>query len=103
MLPKKQRLTTKEFKEVFEKGARYSSPNLLFVYLRNKDRAAISCAISKKNCPNAVDRNKTRRFIYECINSIPAKTHIAILVKKKIDKNTESAISAEIGSFMSTL
>lgn len=103
MLPKKQRLTTKEFKEVFEKGVRYNTPSLLCIYLKNQDRGAISCAVAKKQYPNAVDRNRARRIIYGCINELPSNVHVVLLLKKPIDNNVDNTICAEIGSFLATI
>ena len=68
MLPKKKRLTKKEFSEVFKKGTRKKVGGFLIVSLpcaSGEEKVSVVC--SKKIAPQAVLRNKVRRRIYDCL------------------------------------
>jgi len=102
MLPKRKRLTTEDFEKTFKKGARYNTPSLLCIYAPAKS-AALSVAVTKKQYPLAVDRNKIRRVIYGCIAGLPKNTHIIILVRKKVAKKEENTLCAEVSGFIHSL
>ncbi len=78
MLPKKRRISRKEFPYILSKGKRYNSPHLL-LYVAKIDNSPetkdsrFSFSISKKVHPLAVDRNKSRRRGYSIINKNLAK------------------------------
>jgi ribonuclease P protein component len=63
MLPKKERLTRKEFSTFFPLGKRFHSPLLTVVYAPHTTFHA-SAVVSKKIEKHAVGRNKFRRRIY---------------------------------------
>jgi len=102
MLPKIKRLTTEEFKNVFKSGRRYSTTSLLCVY-QDSQKGAVSTAVTKKNYPRAVDRNRLRRLVYSCVGEIPSDKNIIIIVKKKISPKEENILCAEVSSFMHSL
>ena len=94
MLKKDNRLSKKEFDFTFKKGQKRFSKNFMIIKLENQNSKKISTTISKKKCKLAVERNKTRRIIYnilkENFQKIP-KNFWAILIAVrpilKIDKD----------------
>ncbi len=63
MLPKRQRLSTASFKEVFKVGRRLHTPHFQVVYLKSADFHA-SVVVGKKVAKTAVRRNRLRRQVY---------------------------------------
>ena len=66
MLPKKNRVTTKDFRGVLKAGRVYHSPHF---YLRSipsgtDTQGQFSVVVSKKVAPGAVERNVLRRKLY---------------------------------------
>jgi ribonuclease P protein component len=102
MLPKGKRLTTEEFKETFKVGRRYNTSSLLCVYC-DASKSAISVAVTKKHYPRAVDRNRLRRLVYGCIETLPIQKSIIILLNKKISPKEENILCAEVSSFIHSL
>ena len=88
MLKKENRLTTKEFDEVFKKGQKKFSKNFLFVKKENQDSLKISVSISKKIYKKAVLRNQARRKIYTLIqenfSKIPKNFWATLIITKPI-------------------
>ena len=66
MLPKKERLSRAEFNRFFSLGKRFHSKTFTIVYAPH-DSLHVSVVTSKKVSPNAVDRNKVRRRIYDIV------------------------------------
>jgi|SRR3989344_114624 len=71
MLPKKRRISRKEFPYILKNGKRYNSPSLL-LYVAPADQdgskeSKFSFSVSKKVCPKAVDRNRFRRWGYSIV------------------------------------
>jgi ribonuclease P protein component len=75
MLKKKNRLTRKEFEEVFKKGKKSFSANFLLIVLEKENQKKISVVVSKKVEKGAVKRIKSRRIVYKILqenfNRIP--------------------------------
>lgn len=67
MLKKKNRLTTKEFTEVFTKGENNFSKHFLFIKKTGNNQKKISVAISKKVEKLAINRIKSRRIVYKIL------------------------------------
>ena len=67
MLKKENRLTKKEFDEVFKKGKKKFSKNFIFIKLDDNKKIKISTTISKKIYKTAIQRNKSRRIIYKIL------------------------------------
>lgn len=70
-LPRKQRLSRKEFAAIFKKGRTYQNDFFLIKLFRNESafsRGAVvaPAAVFKK----AVDRSKIKRAIYACLQKI---------------------------------
>ncbi|MFT5280793.1 MAG: ribonuclease P protein component [Flavobacteriaceae bacterium] len=101
MLPKKQRLTTEEFKEVFSTGRKYHTPFFTYIVLKKEDKKT-SVVVSKKNIKTAVGRNKKRRMIYRILQSLqsisPSFWNIMIIKKEALEKDTNE-IQKDIEGF----
>lgn len=126
MLKKRNRLTVKEFSEVFKNGNKKFSKNFLFIYLfkiekkkntkffisknletsflkktyfLNKEKK-ISVAISKKVEKKAVQRIQSRRIIYrilkENFEKIPDNFQGIFLITKPILNLDKKSLSEEI-------
>lgn len=68
MLPKKNRVTTKEVEDIFKRGSFLNSPNLTFKYLRNSTKVVkISFIAPKSVAKLAVKRNLLRRRGYTAL------------------------------------
>lgn len=85
MLPKKNRLTTKEWDVVFKSGRRIKSPSFTFVVLHlpaltvNK----VGVSVSKKVAKTAVARNAIKRWYMGCFDGfgrLPGQTALAVMV-----------------------
>ena len=66
MLPKKERLTKKEFNRFFSMGRRLRTPLFQVVYAPYPT-LHVSVGIPKKIARHAVTRNKIRRRVYEIV------------------------------------
>ncbi|MBN2086725.1 ribonuclease P protein component [Candidatus Peregrinibacteria bacterium] len=71
MLSKKNRISNRQLlKKLFGKGKQYKNNNFIFKFLPSIEPISkFSVVVSKKVAPNAVDRNKLRRQIYDCIRN----------------------------------
>lgn len=88
MLPKKYRLTTKDFDQVFKNHTARHADDLMLLVPSHKDglESKYAVVVSKKTYSRRVDRNKLRRIIYHLIKpclqeNIEIKSGI-IMVKK---------------------
>ncbi len=97
MLKKKNRLTTKEFQEVFEEGKKTHTPIFLFAKLQNKKEIKIGISVPKKIFKKAFKRNETKRIILNIIkeNKILPINNFFVLVLKKPIQNKD-AIKKEL-------
>ncbi len=69
MLPKKNRISKKEFGELLKNSKRYNTDHFLFYLAKNKATyTKFAVSVSKKVCRRAVDRNKIRRRGYSVIS-----------------------------------
>ena len=74
MLPKKRRISRKEFPDIISKGKRYNSAHLLLHVIQLNSNGAnlpskFSFSISKKVSKKAVQRNKNRRRGYSIVGN----------------------------------
>lgn len=84
----KRLLTASDYKKVFLKPNKVSTPELLFLYTENnQQKSKLGLAVAKKQIPLAVDRNRIKRLVRESfrvnsnnLNSI----HVVVMVRKKI-------------------
>ncbi|MEI7709258.1 MAG: ribonuclease P protein component [bacterium] len=68
MLPKKNRVSSKEVEDIFKRGSYLNSPSLTFKYIRNNAKEAkISFIAPKSVAKLAVKRNLLRRRGYDAI------------------------------------
>ena len=79
MLPKAQRITTKEFKglktRLVYRGAFFD----VSIY-PSETITKYACVISKKRIKRAVDRNQVRRKIYTTLKEITTKTPLYVFI-----------------------
>lgn len=70
MLPKGRRIQRLYFKDLLKSNKRFNSTHFLLYVALKKDKgpSLFSFSISKKNCKNAVLRNKYRRRGYSVIS-----------------------------------
>lgn len=58
-----------EFNSVYEKGNKFITKNLIFIYIKNQlGYTRLGVVISKKSCSRAVDRNNIKRINKECFS-----------------------------------
>ena len=84
----KRLLTAYDYKKVFFKPKKVSTPEFLFLYTDNNQRhSKLGLAVAKKQIPLAVDRNRIKRLIresfrikYKDLNSID----VVVMVRKKV-------------------
>ena len=106
MLPKKNRLTTKEFSEVFSDGKTFSSNAFTLRYTKKKNIKNTKCSfvVSKKIAKKAVERNKLRRAGYFILSEIKDSVSLGsscIFFLKKEGKNlSPSEIKIEIKNLL---
>ena len=85
MLPKKQRLTQREFKQVFERGRRFSSSHFrLVVDKEQAQEPKFAVATPKKVARGAIARNRLRRRGYAILEKtlVPkAQAHMILFVR----------------------
>jgi len=85
MLPRKNRLNKNRVEHILKKGVKKSSKSFLYKYLPARDNNHYAVIISKKILPQATERNKLRRQIYEIIGKMQietrAKFDILVIVK----------------------
>ncbi len=75
MLPKKERLSRKEFNRFFSIGKRIHSPSFQVVFVPYATLHA-SVVVSKKVAKSAVRRNKIRRQIYDIVRNYRSERQI---------------------------
>lgn len=97
MIKKTKRLTTKEFQKVFQEGKRVSS-TLFLIYYTKGEKIKIAVSVPKKIYKNAVDRNYTKRLIFNCLvstNTLPS-LNMVIVLRKKIENITHKEVCDEL-------
>lgn len=104
MLPKKNRISRKEFPTPKERGNRVFTPFFTAVFYKVKTGIKISRAsvvVSKKTAKTAVVRNKQRRRFYELLapyfKIIPTPTTVVVYPKKESTKEHFSVLNEEMG------
>jgi len=101
MLPKKNRISRKDFPSHNTKGFRVFSPYFSAVFYKTEAKdCRASVVVSKKTSRTAVDRNTLRRRFYDLIASYFKETPspITVVVYPKIEakKITFLALKSEI-------
>ncbi len=86
MLSRSQRVTTKEFEEVLQKGRVAHSPLFVIRFSQGGEGAARVAAVApQKIAKTAVIRNKTRRKVYAIVHGLSAqlKSGLTIIIFAK--------------------
>ena len=100
MLKKTNRLTKKEFDDVFQSGKKSFSHNFLFIK-KDNNSWKVSVTVSKKIYKRAVDRIKARRIIYRILKEneftlTNKKYQAIILITKDIFNLEREKIEKEV-------
>ena len=86
----KRLLTAGDYKKVFLKPKKVSTPELLFLYTDNNQQPSkLGLAVAKKQIPLAVDRNRIKRLVRESFRSHHNKLDsidVVVMVRKKVLK-----------------
>ncbi len=106
--PRKYRLiTANDYRKVFSKAQKVSTPEFLFLYSTNeKADSRLGLAIAKKQFPHAVDRNRIKRLVRESFRETrPAieSTDIVVLGRSKLLKMNNNQIRKQLDSLWSKL
>ena len=100
MLKKKNRLTKKEFDEVFKNGQKKFSRNFMFLKLEKENDLKISTSVSKKIYKKAVQRNEARRKVYKILQEnfekLPQNFWGALIMIKPILEIEKEKLEKEI-------
>ncbi len=81
MLPRKNRISRKEFPAYSKQGIRVFSPLFSAVIYPKETAIAVSVVVSKKTAPKAVVRNRMRRHFYAVVERYLGKfSHGATIV-----------------------
>jgi ribonuclease P protein component len=103
MLPKKNRLTTKEWDVVFKSGRRIKSPSFTFVVMKPTPTAPnrVGVSVSKKVGKTAVVRNATKRIYMAYLDDFGRKeghTTLGVIVHTLPNQETlQQEIEAYVG------
>jgi ribonuclease P protein component len=105
MLPKKERLTTFDFKGLRPKTIFRGFLVDIAVYKTTETSSRFACVIQKKRVKKAVDRNTIKRKVYAILKeSKPKLSHLVIIYPKKETLTTPSTkIQSEILQGFATL
>lgn len=82
MLPKKKRITKKDFHLLMKDGKTLSTP-LFLLYFKKGDSPHYAFVAPRGIFKNATKRNKYRRMGYNIIRSIPLKPCFGVFIYKK--------------------
>lgn len=82
MLPKRKRITKKDFPVILKKGKTLSDPFFVFRYF-HQENPQYSFVVPKNVCKKAIDRNKFKRRGYNFLRFLPVKSSIGIFFYKK--------------------
>ena len=90
MLPRSERISTKLFKEVIQKGAIHHSDFLILRSQKTLSLSRFGISVPKKVAKTAVLRNKIKRRLYLIIKSLKPRisipTNTIIIVKSGLEK-----------------
>ncbi len=101
MLPKKQRLTRREFDALLRSGRRVSGTTLTVVY---RPGAALKCGVvvGKKTARKAVARHLLRRRIFSILRGEQplAPLHLAVLTRSAASTLSFEALTVELRTLL---
>ena len=99
MLPKKNRLNIKEYKEVFSAGKTVHTPLLMIKVEKNTENKRFSVVVPKKVLKKAYQRNALRRYVYNVIREkidIINNVSVIFILKKEFNNSNEEGLKKEI-------
>ena len=83
----KRLLTAGDYKKVFLKPKKVSTPEILFLYTDNNQQSSkLGLAVAKKQIPLAVDRNRIKRLVRESFRNNHNKLcsiDVVVMVRNK--------------------
>lgn len=82
MLPKKKRVTKKDFDVLIKNGKVFSSPLFLFYFIKTNE-PKFGVVASKKTFKKAFLRNKYRRIVYNILKDADLKVGSGLFMYKK--------------------
>jgi ribonuclease P protein component len=100
MLSKRNRLGTKQFDEIMEKGRIIHSPFFLLRVFKTEKRTGVAAVAPKKVAKTAVSRNKLRRKIYSAARplykTLQAGVNLIIIAKPAVLEASQQEIVSDI-------
>lgn len=100
MLPRKNRISRKDFPANKEQGSRVFSPLFTAVFYKGDTESRASVVVSKKTAKSAVARNTLRRRFYDLLapylKGFTAPTTIVIYPKTEAQKTEFSVLKTEV-------
>jgi ribonuclease P protein component len=81
MLPKKKRVTKKDFDVLIKNGKVFSSPLFLFYFIKTEE-PKFGVVAPKKTFKKAFKRNKYRRIVFNVLKDLKLKGGSALFVYK---------------------
>lgn len=100
MLSKSQRLSTKQFDLVMEKGRVAHSPFFLVRWLSTDEKTRIVGVVSQKVAKTAVGRGTLRRKIYRAVgpihSSLKSGIHMIIFAKNPAQEAEAAVLEADL-------
>jgi ribonuclease P protein component len=76
MLPKRQRLSTREVREVLKRGHSARAEFLSVKFIKTDTALRAAAVVQKSVVRNAVQRNRLRRALYQALGGISPAAHL---------------------------
>lgn len=76
MLPKRQRLSTREVREVLKRGNSARAEFLSAKFIKTDSALRVAAVVQKSVARNSVQRNRLRRALYQALGTLPTPAHI---------------------------
>ncbi len=106
MLPRKERLSRKEFNRFFSFGKKVHSASFTLVYAPHEE-LHVSVVVSKKVAPTAVVRNKVRRRVYDIVRRARDERNIhgvyIFLTKPSVARTDYTTLKEEVRKHLHTI
>lgn len=98
MLPRTQRITTRLFTDIVQKGSAFHAPLFSIRVKKAQNKSRFGVSVPKKVTKTAVLRNKIRRRIYSSLIGMKLQNHfeVVFVAKTGIEKLKQSEIKQEI-------
>lgn len=106
MLPRKERLSRKEFNRFFSFGKKIPSASFTLVYTPH-EKLYTSVVVSKKTARTAVARNKARRRVYDIVRKARDEQNIhgvyIFLTKSSVVHTDYATLKEEVRKHLFTI